>query len=757
MPATLLDHNIQPYADLEAMLATSHKAMVVAATGAGKTSVTVKYLEDHNLQGLVVCPKVSICKQWDTASDNIITMTYQKFCNGPDVSAYDCYIFDEAHHTGASKWGKAVKGLMASTDKPVIGLTADPKRYLDGGRDMGQELWDGNVVYGVDLDEAIQKGILPGGIFVSALFDAGAELEKYRNIPVTDTLKGRLETCTENCLSITEILHKHMPEGKRKGIVFTDCIDRIQESVALIQAAYPFEPVSFIHSNRSQKQNAEVLMNFNRSEHGFIVTVDMLNEGVHIPDVNTIIMLRRTSSPNVFMQQLGRGFSPSSKDVVIFDFVGNNCSLKIIAEHINCANGGKSSPDDVTAKLSSQFIVYDYATPVVELLDDVKRFLNGAWTQEEDNILRAHYTDMGSQVTVLLPGRTLSACHQRARQLDLTKSGWTKEEDDLLLAHYADLGPKIISLFPNRTWYACRNRACRLGLGKEKSAPWTHKEIKILQTYYPKEGKKVVARLPGRTEAACKQKSIDLGLRIGSRPWTEEEDQIFRKYYPIEGTEVRLRLPGRTKASCTLHANKLGIHAVTPWTKKEDNILKKYYLSEGAKSFARLPQRGERACYSRVQKLGLRVKTFTWSKEEEEILRKYYSTEGPKVANRLPGRTEEACRTRAAILNLYDPRNIKNVKWTEEEDNVLREFYPSEGTNVAARLPGRTKGSCKKRAGTIGVKIGALCWSETEDNILREYYPTEAGKVSRRLQNRAAKSCIARARKLGIRYGGSVR
>ena len=137
LSTTLLHHNIRPYADLEAMLATSHKAMVVAATGAGKTSVAVKYLEDHNLQGLVICPKVSICQQWDSVSDNVATMTYQKFCNEPDVSAYDCYIFDEAHHTGASKWGKAVKTLMDSTTKPVIGLTADPKRYLDGGRDMG--------------------------------------------------------------------------------------------------------------------------------------------------------------------------------------------------------------------------------------------------------------------------------------------------------------------------------------------------------------------------------------------------------------------------------------------------------------------------------------------------------------------------------------------------------------------------------------------------------------------------------------------
>ena len=59
MATTLLNHNVRPYADLEAMLSTSHKAMVVAATGAGKTSVAVKYLEDHNLQGLVIALRLA--------------------------------------------------------------------------------------------------------------------------------------------------------------------------------------------------------------------------------------------------------------------------------------------------------------------------------------------------------------------------------------------------------------------------------------------------------------------------------------------------------------------------------------------------------------------------------------------------------------------------------------------------------------------------------------------------------------------------
>ena len=653
MPGTLLAHNIQPYADLEAMLAKSHKAMVVAATGAGKTSVTVKYLEDHNLRGLVVCPKVSICKQWDIVSDNIITMTYQKFCNGPDVSAYDCYIFDEAHHTGASKWGKAVKELMASTDKPVIGLTADPKRYLDGGRDMGQELWDGNVVYGVDLDEAIQKGILPGGIFVSALFDAGAELEKYRNIPVTDTLKGRLKTCIENCLSITEILHKHMPEGKRKGIVFVDCIDRIQESVALIQAAYPFEPVSFIHSNRSQKQNAEALMEFNHADHGFIVTVDMLNEGVHIPDVNTIIMLRRTSSPNVFMQQLGRGFSPNSKDVAIFDFVGNNCSLKIISKHIDTVNGGSGAQDD-GPKQSSQFIVYDYATPVVELLDDVKRFLNGGWTQEEDDILRANYVSMYSKVVDMLPGRTWNACKTRARQFGLaTKiSPWTKTEDDILRANYISMGSRVVDMLPGRTRNACKRRAGQFGLAKNKL--WTKAEDDILRANYISMGFRVVDMLPGRTRDDCKARARHLGLAIKNSPWTKTEDDILRANYVSMHSKVVDMLPGRTWNACKARARQLGLATkISPWTKAEDDILRANYVGMGFKVVDLLPGRTRNACNSRVCQLGLNTgKCIHWTKKEDNVLRIHYTDMGSEITTLLPGRTWNACQKRARRLGL---------------------------------------------------------------------------------------------------------
>lgn len=99
------------------------------------------------------------------------------------------------------------------------------------------------------------------------------------------------------------------------------------------------------------------------------------------------------------MQQLGRGFTPSSKDVAIFDFVGNNCSLKIISKHIGQASSAKNSGanEDETAP-STQFIVYDYATPVVEVINDIRALMNGSWTEEEIDILRTHYPNEGKEV-----------------------------------------------------------------------------------------------------------------------------------------------------------------------------------------------------------------------------------------------------------------------------------------------------------------------------------------------------------------------
>lgn len=89
-----------------------------------------------------------------------------------------------------------------------------------------------------------------------------------------------------------------------------------------------------------------------------------------------------------------------------------------------------------------------------------------------------------------------------------------------------------------------------------------------------------------------------------------------------------------------------------------------------------------------------------WTEEEDKILEENYPTMGVKVTALLPGRSEYACRYRACMLDIKS-----NCAWTYEDDQLLREKYPTMGGNVYILFKGRhNKSSCYTRASFLGVK-----------------------------------------------------
>ena len=78
-----------------------------------------------------------------------------------------------------------------------------------------------------------------------------------------------------------------------------------------------------------------------------------------------------------------------------------------------------------------------------------------------------------------------------------------------------------------------------------------------------------------------------------------------------------------------------------------------------------------------------------WNSTEDEILKEYYPTEGSRCAYRMEDRTEYAVVGRARKLGVSSNRAGK--KWGKEEDDIIREFYPKEGGKTILRLPGRTE------------------------------------------------------------------
>ena len=198
------------------------------------------------------------------------------------------------------------------------------------------------------------------------------------------------------------------------------------------------------------------------------------------------------------------------------------------------------------------------------------------------------------------------------------------------------------------------------------------------------------------------------------------------------------------------------------WTTEEIEILKKYYPTEGDAVFKRLPGRTAKSCRIQASKLKIsknisstivqddRKYIRLWTKAEDEILREYYAEEGSNVRYRLNQRSAESCRGRAAALGLA--YSGTNRKWSHREDEILKKYYTTEGSEIQKRLHERTKEACNKRAAKLGLRMqGRKKWTAEEDEIIKTYYKAEGGKVAERLEGRTLSACQSRAKYLNVR------
>lgn len=158
-----------------------------------------------------------------------------------------------------------------------------------------------------------------------------------------------------------------------------------------------------------------------------------------------------------------------------------------------------------------------------------------------------------------------------------------------------------------------------------------------------------------------------------------------------------------------------------------------------------------------------------WTPGEDDILRAYFPTEFEAVTERLPGRSGEACRARARILGIVPQRTCRDSSgsaWRDDENEILRQFYPVEGTKCAGRLPGRTASSVRHQANKLSLFRRAVArdrpasntnWSEDQDEILANYGPLEGAQVYRRIPGKSPGAVRARAARIGVRLAGRDR
>ena len=557
----LLEHNIQVFNELTETLETNNCCCVIMGTGCGKTYVASEYLDTNNFKALVVSPRRSICESWEKHTSRVDTITYQKLSRiykEIDFSVYDVVICDEVHHIGAPTWGEPIKYLIDNKIIKVIGLTESSVRYTDGGKDVAEDYFNGNIAIGENVSSAIEKKILNPVTYVGAMYNSDG-LKKTLRGKIQSRLYAKLNLALNKTPTVSEILQKHMPAGKRKGIIFASTIEDIKSAMEFVKSVYPSTVIKFVHSKQPQSYNQEVFDWFKQTDEGYICSVDMISEGVHIKGVNTLIMLRRTESVNLFNQQLGRCLSASSEEpAILFDLVNNKYSIRIINNKIKIKTNNIFQTGKLNICPSEQLIVNDYTKDIVNVLEEIKLSLEKRWTEEEDNLLREFYKDnpdgkgLKEFAKKHFEDRTLGAIKRRTYDLNLVIRSvfiFTEEEDNLLRKYYPIEGPSCYKRFKNRDRESMCNRASKLGIKFENRPLWTEEEKEIVRKYYPIEGKDVVKRLPNKTLVAIKGKAAE--MKIYSEAyynfWTEEEDKILKENYAkIGANKLTEYLPNRT-------------------------------------------------------------------------------------------------------------------------------------------------------------------------------------------------------------------
>ena len=229
---------------------------------------------------------------------------------------FDYILIDEVHHIGAATYQKILNHF---TPKFLMGMTATPDRT--DGYDI-YRYFNYNIAYDIRLKEAMEyKLICPFHYFGVADIEIGDKSYDEKTVFSKIEEEQRIDHVIQNAE-----FYGHC-DGRLKGVVFCRNLKEAEDySTQFNMRGYRTVWVSGAQNTNYVNECIERLES-DDSEYAldYIFTADLFNEGVDIPSINQVVMLRPTLSPIVYIQQLGRGLR-IHKDkpyVVVLDFIGN--------------------------------------------------------------------------------------------------------------------------------------------------------------------------------------------------------------------------------------------------------------------------------------------------------------------------------------------------------------------------------------------------------------------------------------------------
>lgn len=334
-----------------------NRALLISSTGTGKTYASAFALREmlqkreketgRNVRALFLVHREQIAKQALRSYKNVFGERYsfgllsgnsknyksdilfstmqmmarEDIMKKFNANDFDIIIIDEVHRAGADSYQRIMNYF---TPRFWIGMTASPDR-TDGYDIYG--LFNHNIAYEIRLQQAMEEKLLCPFHYFGI-----TDLEVDGHVIDDDDLKNVQNfaklVCDDRVQYIMQQIEYYGYSGDRvKGLMFCSS----KEEAKTLSVKFNIRGLRTIvltgDSSQNEREDAILRLEQNEQENAldYILTVDIFNEGVDVPAVNQVIMLRPTESPIVFIQQLGRGLRKyaGKEYVVILDFIGN--------------------------------------------------------------------------------------------------------------------------------------------------------------------------------------------------------------------------------------------------------------------------------------------------------------------------------------------------------------------------------------------------------------------------------------------------
>ncbi|MGW7065839.1 DUF3427 domain-containing protein [Streptomyces sp. NPDC054855] len=358
---TLSGLEVRPYAHQRDMLERlevergvhdRHNNLLVAATGTGKTVMAaldykqLRKKHGRDLRLLFVAHRKEILEQSiRTYQDVLVDANFGESLHSGEIPErwthvfasvqslnartlerlnpdhFDVIVIDEFHHGTAPTYRKIIDHF---SPMELLGLTATPERA--DGYNIQNEFFDGRIAAEMRLWEALENDLLsPFHYFgISDNTDLKSVLWKrggYDDAALSNVLTGNVPRAR---LIVKKVEEKIADPGSMRALGFCVSVAHARFMADFFRAA-GLNAIA-LSGDTSAEVRKRALDDLKTGDLQVIFSVDLFNEGLDIPDVDTLLLLRPTESATVFLQQLGRGLRRSENKAVltVLDFIGQH-------------------------------------------------------------------------------------------------------------------------------------------------------------------------------------------------------------------------------------------------------------------------------------------------------------------------------------------------------------------------------------------------------------------------------------------------